>query len=82
MNINVELPPVAANFVDQLVASGEYPSPNAAITEGIRLLMSRQLLRAEIQEGIDQLDDGQGIDGEVVFAELREKARRLTEPKS
>jgi antitoxin ParD1/3/4 len=76
-SMNVELPQDAALFVEQLVASGAHPSSNAAIAEGVRLLMSRQTLRAEIQKGIDQLDAGQGIDGEVVFAELREKARKL-----
>ena len=78
--MQIELPQDAALFVEQLVASGEYPSSNAAIAEGVRLLMGRQTLRAEIQTGIDQLDAGQGIDGETVFAALRERARKLTEP--
>ncbi len=42
-------------------------------------MMGRQELRADIQKGIDELDAGQGIDGDVVFAELRERARKLTE---
>ena len=75
--MNIELPLDAARFVEQLVASGKYPSSNAAIAEGVRLLMNRQTLQAEIQKGIDQLDAGQGINGDVVFAELREKARKL-----
>ena len=41
--------------------------------------MSRQHLRAEIQKGVDELDAGQGIDGDVVFAELRERAKKLME---
>jgi antitoxin ParD1/3/4 len=41
--------------------------------------MSRQQLRAEIQKGIAQLDAGQGIDCDVVFAELRERAKKLME---
>jgi len=74
--MNIELPADAVQFVEGLVASGQYKSANEAVAEGVRLLMSRQQLRAEIQKGIDELDAGQGIDGEVVFAELRERANK------
>ena len=33
----------------------------------------------EIQKGIDELDAGKGIDGDVVFTELRERAKKLME---
>ena len=77
--MNIELPADAVQFVEGLVASGQYKSANEAVAEGVRLLMSRQQLRAEIQKGVDQLDAGQGIDGEVVFADLRKRAKNLIE---
>ena len=77
--MNIELPADAVQFVEGLVASGQYKSADEAVAEGVRLLMSRQQLRAEIQKGIDELDAGQGIDGDVVFAELRERAKKLME---
>ena len=77
--MNIELPEDAVQFVEGLVASGQFASADEAVAEGVRLLMSRQQLRADIQKGIDQLDAGQGIDGEEVFAELRERAKKLTE---
>ncbi len=40
--------------------------------------MSRQQLRADIQKGIDELDAGQGIEGEKVFGELRQRSKNLT----
>ena len=61
------------------MASGQFESAEAAVAAGVQLLRSQQQLRAEIQEGIDELDAGQGIDGEVVFAELRERAKKALE---
>lgn len=77
--MNIDLPAEAAQFIEGLVASGQYQSADEAIADGIRLLMTRQQLRAEIQKGVDELDAGQSIDGKQVFAELRERAKKLTE---
>ena len=77
--MNVQLTPDAMQFVEGLVASGQFDSAEAAVAAGVQLLKSQQQLRAEIQKGIDELDAGQGIDGEVVFAELRERAKKAME---
>ena len=77
--MNVQLSPDAMQFVEGLVASGQFESAEAAVAAGVQLLKSQQQLRAEIQKGIDELDAGQGIDGEVVFAELRERAKKAME---
>ena len=71
--------PDAMQFVEGLVASGQFESAEAAVAAGVQLLKSQQQLRAEIQKGIDELDAGQGIDGEIVFAELRERAKKAME---
>lgn len=78
--MEIELPPDAVQFVERLIAGGQYKSADEAVVEGLRLLMGRQQLRADIQKGIDELDAGTGMDGDAVFADLREHARRLTEP--
>ncbi len=77
--MNIQLPNDAMQFLEGLVASGEYNSANDAVAEGVRLLMSRQQLRTDIQKGVSELDAGLGIDGEVVFAELRERAKAVVE---
>ncbi len=77
--MNVQLPSDTMQFVEGLVASGEFASADDAVAEGLRLLMSRQQLRSEIQKGVDELDAGLGIDGEEVFAELRARANAAVE---
>jgi antitoxin ParD1/3/4 len=71
------LPVETMRFVETLVASGEYSTPQDALADGVRLLMTRKQLRDDIQKGIAELDAGQWIDGKEVFAELRERARQL-----
>ena len=75
--MQIDLTGDAAHFIEGLVASGEYQSADEAVADGVRLLMGRQQLRAEIQKGIDELDAGQGIEGARVFAELRERSKNL-----
>ena len=77
--MNVQLSPDAMQFVEGLVASGQFESAEAAVAAGVQLLKSQQQLMAEIQKGIDELDAGQGIDGEIVFAGLRERAKKAME---
>ena len=77
--MEVYLPNDAARFIEGLVASGEYETTDEAVAEGVRLLMARKQLRADIQKGIDELDAGHGIQGDKLFTELRERSRNLAQ---
>ena len=70
--MNVNLPREAADFLKNLVLQGRFESEEAAIAEGLRLLMSREKLKSEIQKGVKQLDEGEWFDGETVFRELND----------
>ena len=60
--MNLNLPNEINEFVKGLVSQGRFDSEEAAVVEGIRLLMSREQLHGEIQKGIDQLDNGECFD--------------------
>jgi Arc/MetJ-type ribon-helix-helix transcriptional regulator len=60
-----------------MVATGQYASVSDAVADGVRLLMSRQKLYSEIQQGIGELNAGMGIEGSQVLGELRLRAQRL-----
>jgi len=68
--MNLNLPSEFNNFVRELVSQGRFDSEEAAVVEGIRLLMGREQLRGEIQKGVDRLDNGDCLDEETVFAEV------------
>ena len=68
--MNLDLPSEVNGFVRDLVSQGRFDSEESAVVEAVRLLMAREKLRAEIQTGVEQLDNGQWSDEETVFAEV------------
>ena len=76
--MNVSLTPELEQFVAEKVKTGRYNSASEVIREALRLLeereelrnLQKQELRKKIAEGLDQLDRGEGIPGDEVFAEL------------
>ena len=83
--MNVSLTPELEQLIQEKVESGKYSSVSEVIREGLRLLDERDRLRnerlaelkAKLRVGIEELDRGEGIDGEEVFAELEEDILRV-----
>ena len=73
----LNLPNEIKEFVKGLVLQGRFESEEAAVVEGIRLLMSREELREEIQKGVRQLDGGQWFDEDTVFDEVNAEIDRI-----
>ena len=81
--MNVSLTAEQRKFIENELRSGRYHTAAEVIREGLRLLMDRErdsqrrleLLREEIQKGLDAAGRGELLDGERVFAELRAKLR-------
>ena len=74
-------------FVRQQLQTGKYRTVDEVIMMAFRLLEERdntyqkwvEETRQKVEVGIAQLDRGEGIDGEVVIARLREKFRKTRE---
>lgn len=71
--MNLELP----GDVSALVSSGRFDSKEAAVVEGVRLLMDREKLRADIASGLKQLDEGDCFSEDEVFEELHREIERI-----
>jgi antitoxin ParD1/3/4 len=89
-SMNVSLTPELERFVQSRVASGLYQTASEVVREGLRLLEEREQaretsleeLRAKIRRGIEQADRGELLDGDAVFAEIRQlSARRRADSK-
>ena len=81
--MHITLAPELEQIVNQRLASGLYNSASEVIREALRLLQEQdepleyQLedLRKEINIGLAQLRNGEGIPGEQVFDEIRQLSR-------
>jgi Arc/MetJ-type ribon-helix-helix transcriptional regulator len=68
-------------FVSMLVHQGRFKSEEAAVVEGMRLLMSQEKLRSEIRKGVEQLDKDQWFDEETVFDEVNAEIAKIESKK-
>ncbi len=82
--MNVHLHPELEAFVQQLVNEGLFVAPDAAVETALWLLKDQYELykvkhdemRKLVAVGIEQLDRGEAVEGEIVFSKLREKVQR------
>jgi len=87
--MNVSLTPELEKLVDEKVKSGMYTSASEVVREGLRLLQEQgeirrvklAALKRDIQEGIEELDRGEGIPAEKVFAQMKKKAKAIRKKK-
>ena len=88
-NISISFTPEQAAFLAGCVNSGRYQSASEVVREAVRLL-EHQLARREaelararamIQEGAEQLDRDEVVDGETFFREWDEELENLASPK-
>jgi len=85
--MNVMLSGKAEQFVRQELDRGRYDSAQELIREALRLLQERALvenerrlrLNEQIEEGLAQLERGEGLPGTRVFEDLWAKSRRRRE---
>jgi antitoxin ParD1/3/4 len=68
--MTINLPSDMDQFLKNLVVTGTYASEQDAVAEGLRLLMSKERLKAELAKAAKELDEGLGLDEDEVFAEV------------
>ena len=80
--MNVEIPADLTPFVEQMLSQGTYSNETEMLVDGLRLLRTKEQLRVDVNAGIAQLDNDEGLDGEEVFTRLKERALQLGNKKA
>jgi antitoxin ParD1/3/4 len=78
--LNISLPEALKEHVQKRVAEGAFSNASDFVRALIRLDKEQQeklaALQGAVAVGTDQLDRGEGLDGERVFAELLDEPQR------
>jgi antitoxin ParD1/3/4 len=76
--LNISLPEALKDHVQKRVADGGFSNASDFVRTLIRLDKEQQeklaALRRDIAVGVDQLDRGEGLEGERVFTELLDES--------
>ena len=88
--MSITLTPIQERLLDRLIRTGRYSSAAEVLSVALQLLEEREQhyeqwleeRRIKVQVGLDELDRGEGMDGEVVIERLREKLRNARESAS
>ncbi len=85
--MNIQLKPELEKIIQAQIATGKYADAEEVISKALKLLLEWEKgyqqwveeTRQKVDVAIEQLDRGEGIDGEVVIDKLREKLRAARE---
>ena len=80
--MSVDIPSDYGAIVQRLISEGKFQDEGEVVAEGIRLVIAREKLHADIQAGIDELDAGKGIDASEVYAEAKRRIQAIEERQS
>lgn len=81
--MNVSLTPELTRFIEEKVRTGMFHSQSEVVRMGLRLLKERDevhesrlaRLREQVAVGLEQARRGELLDGDQVFADLKERSR-------
>lgn len=79
--MNIQIQPELEQIIAAQIATGRYANPEDVISKALKLLLEWEKgyqqwveeTRKKVDVAIEQLDRGEGIDGNIVIAQLRDK---------
>jgi antitoxin ParD1/3/4 len=75
--MTVEIPTNYGPVVQKLIADGRFRDEGELVAEGLRLVLMRETLRADLQAGVDDLNAGNRIAAGEVYAEARRRIKTI-----
>ena len=88
--MEIQLKPEQEKFIEEQVASGKYNYPEKLVDTMFQVFGNLQSeygewvkeTRDQVDVAISEIERGESLDGEIVFARLRDKLRHARENKS
>ena len=85
--MNIQIQPELEQIIEAQIATGRYANPEEVISKALKLLLQWEKgyqnwvaeTREKVDVAIEQLDRGEGLEGEVVIEQLRDKLRKARE---
>jgi antitoxin ParD1/3/4 len=85
--MNIQIKPELEEIIAAQIATGRYTNPEDVISKALKLLLEWdkgyqnwvEETREKVDVAIEQLDRGEGIDGDIVISQLRDKLRQARE---
>ena len=85
--MNIQIKPELEQIIQAQIATGRYTNPEDVISKALKLLLEWdkgyqnwvEETRERVDVAIEQLDRGEGIDGDIVISQLRDKLRQARE---
>ncbi|MBO1064746.1 MULTISPECIES: type II toxin-antitoxin system ParD family antitoxin [Nostocales] len=85
--MNIQIKPELEQIIQAQIAMGRYTNPEDVISKALKLLLEwdkgyqnwLEETREKVDIAIEQLDRGEGINGDVVISQLRDKLRQARE---
>ncbi|MBS3026379.1 MAG: type II toxin-antitoxin system ParD family antitoxin [Dolichospermum sp. DET50] len=85
--MNIQIKPELEQIIQAQIATGRYTNPEDVISKALKLLLEWDKgyqnwvdeTREKVDVAIEQLNRGEGINGEVVISQLRDKLRQARE---
>ena len=75
--MNFQIPADYNPAVQKLITEGRYRDEGEIVAEGIKLIIMREQLARDVQAGLDDLDAGNRIDAEEVYAKARKRIKDI-----
>ena len=75
--MTIEISPDVARLVQGIYADGQFANEAEVVAVAVRLLHLRQQLVKDLEQGRRELDNGEFIEADKLFAELRQRAAEL-----
>jgi Arc/MetJ-type ribon-helix-helix transcriptional regulator len=69
LKVTVEIPVNYEPVVQKLIADGRFRDEGELVAEGLRLVLMQEMLREDLQAGLDELNTGNRIAAGEVYAE-------------